>query len=157
MSDIDKFRELAAGYVDDELTPEEKREFETMMEEHPELREDVDAFRRINDLTGRARFEDLPDPIWEAHRASLYRRAESALRRILLSVGAIILLAFGGWAWWGEFFMNSSEPLIVRLAVGALALGGIVLLVAKLRETLFARKRERYGKVQKWVRKMSSW
>lgn len=146
---LDKFRELAAGYVDGELTPEEKREFETMMEEHPELRDDVESFRKINDLTKRVRFEELPDPIWEAYGASLYRRAESALGWILLSVGAMIILGFAAWGMWGGFFMNSAEPLILRIAVGALSVGAIVLFVAKLRETFFAHKRERYRKVEK--------
>ncbi len=146
---LDKFRELAAGYVDGELTPEEKREFETMMAEHPELRDDVSSFQKINDLTRRVRFEELPDPIWEAYGASLYRRAESALGWILLSIGAMLILGFAAWGMWGGFFMNSAEPLILRIAVGALSVGAIVLFVAKLRETLFAHKRERYRKVEK--------
>ncbi len=146
---LDKFRELAAGYVDGELTPEEKLEFESMMEEHPELRDDVSSFQKINDLTRRVRFEELPDPIWEAYGASLYRRTESALGWIFLSVGAMIILGFAAWGMWGEFFTNSSEPLALRIAIGALSVGAIVLIVSKLRETLFAHKRERYGKVEK--------
>lgn len=146
---LDNFRELAAGYVDGELTPEEKREFESMMAEHPELRDDVNSFQKISDLTRRVSFEELPDPIWEAYGASLYRRAERALGWILLSVGAMLVLGFTARGFWGQFFMNSSEPLILRIAIGALSVGAIVLIVSKLRETLFAHKRERYRKVQK--------
>ena len=146
---VEQFRELAAGYVDGELTPEEAREFEKMMEEHPELRKDVAAFRRINDMTGKVRFEDLPDPIWEAYRRSLYRRAESAFGWIALSVGAILTLAFVGWRFVNEFLTDPGAPLLERVGVGALILGAIVLVVSKGREALFARKRERYRKVQK--------
>lgn len=151
MSDrnYEALHELAAGYVDDELTPQEREEFEKAMKENPDLQDDVAAFRRINDLTGQVRFEELPDPVWEAFSASLYRRAESAVGWILLSLGAIIMLSLVGWGALNGFFADPDAPLISKVGVGAVSLGGIVLLVSKLRETLFARKRDRYGKVQK--------
>ncbi len=149
MSAVDKFRELAAGYVDNELTPAERKEFETMMDEHPELRADVAAFEKINNLTSQVRFEEIPDPLWEAYGASWYRKAESAVGWILLSVGAIIALLFGGWSLWSDFFTDPTVPLLGRIGAGAVVGGSVILLVAKLRETLFARKRDRYGKVMK--------
>ncbi len=120
-----------------------------MMQNNPELKEDVESFRRISELTGSVRFEELPDPIWQAYSASLYRKTESALGWILLSVGAALILGFGVWGWFNEFFLNSAEPLLLRISVGALFGGAIILGISKLRETLFAHKRERYRKVQK--------
>jgi hypothetical protein len=149
MSSAEKFRELAAGYVDDELTPTERKEFEAMMEEHPELRADVAAFEKINNLTSQVRFEELSDPLWEAYGASWYRNAESALGWILFSVGAMIALLFGGWGLWSDFFRDPSVPLLGRVGAGAAIGGSVVILVSKLRETLFARKRDRYRKVMK--------
>lgn len=149
MSSADKFRELAAGYVDNELTPAERKEFETMMEEHPELRADVAAFEKINRLTSQVRFEELPDPIWEACAASGYRKAENAIGWILLSIGSMIALLFGGWELWSGLFTDPSVPLLGRIGAGAVMGGAVILLVSKLREALFARKRDRYGKVQK--------
>ncbi len=149
MSSADKFREMAAGYVDNELTPEEREEFETMMEEHPELRADVTAFEKINNLTSQVRFEELPDPLWEAYGASWYRKAESALGWILLSLGAVITILFGGFAMWSDFFRDPSVPLLGRVGAGAAMGGSVIILVSKLRETFFMRKRDRYRKVMK--------
>lgn len=146
---LDKFRELAAGFVDNELTPSEHVEFEKLLKEYPELREEVHAFERIKTMTSQARFEELPDPLWEAFRASLYRRAENVIGWILFSLGAIAVLLFGGWEMFNEFFTNPEEPLLERVGVGALIAGSAVILVSKLRETLFTRKRERYAKVMK--------
>jgi len=149
MSSADTFRELAAGYVDNELTPEERKEFEALMAEHPELRADVAAFEKINSLTSQVRFEELPDPIWEAYAASGYRKAESALGWILVSVGVMVALIFGGLQMWHEFFTDPATPVLGRIGAGAAMGGAVILLVSKLREALFARKRDRYGKVQK--------
>lgn len=146
---LDRFRELAAGYVDNELTPTEHAEFEKLLKEYPELREEIHAFERIKTMTSQVRFEELPDPMWEAFRSSLYRRTESIVGWILYSVGAISLLLIGGWEFFNEFFTNPEEPLLVRLGVGAMFGGAAVILVSKMRETLFSRKRERYAKVMK--------
>ena len=149
MNSTENFRELAAGYVDDELTPAERKEFEALMAEHPELRADIAAFEKINQLTSQVRFEELPDPIWEAYAASGYRKAESALGWILISLGVMIGLIFGGLQMWHKFFTDPTTPLLGRIGAGAVMGGAVILLVSKLRETLFARKRDRYGKVQK--------
>ncbi len=149
MSTLDNFRELAAGYVDDELTPQERKEFQVMMDKHPELRADVESFEKINQLTSQVRFEEIPDPIWEAYNASSYRKAEGSIGMFLLSMGAVIGLLYGGWALWSTFFTDPSVPLLGRFGAGAAVIGAVILLVSKLRESLFARKRDRYRKVMK--------
>lgn len=145
----EKFRELAAGFVDNELTPSELAEFEKLLQENPELKGDVQAFERIKSMTTQARFEELPDPLWEAFRSSLYRKAENVIGWALFSLGAITVILFGGWQALSEFFMNPAEPLLVRVGVGGLLTGSTIMLVSKVRETLFTRKRERYAKVMK--------
>lgn len=146
---LDTFRELAAGFVDGELTPTERAKFEKLLQEHPELRQEIQAFERIKTMTNQARFEELPDPLWEAFRASLYRRAENVIGWVLFSLGAISVILFGGWQMLNEFFMNPEEPLLARVGIGALFCGSAVILVSKMRESLFNRKRDRYAKVMK--------
>jgi len=145
----DTFRALAAGYVDNELTESERAEFEKLLKENPELRNEIQVFERIKTMTTQVRFEELPDPLWEAFRASLYRRTESIIGWVLFSLGAIMVVLFGGWQIMNEFFLNPEEPILARVAVGTLLSGAAVILVSTLRETLFHRKRDRYAKVIK--------
>jgi len=90
--------------------------------------------------------KDLPDSYWQGYWASVYRTTERGIGWVLLSLGAIILLASVGFVALGEFFMSSEVPLIVKIGVTAAGLGVIILLVSILRERFFARSHERYEK-----------
>ena len=145
----ERWRQLLAGYVDGELTPQERAEVEQALAEHPELRQELEEFRRLKEVTGMMRYADLPDEVWERYWESLYRKLERGLGWILFSVGAIVLLLFGGFLALKELLTDPMAPLWVKVGVSALTAGGIILLVSYGRERLFAYRRERYREVQK--------
>lgn len=96
--------------------------------------------------------EDLPEnaesELRQTYENSVYRKVEPGLGWVLLSVGAIILLGYGGWMVAGSWFVDPSIPLFIRIGGGAVAVGCIVLLVSVLRETLFFHKHERYKDIE---------
>lgn len=145
----ERHRELLAGYVDGELTAEEKAEFEAELAANPELRAELEEFTRLKEVTNKMHYADIPDEVWESYWQSVYRKTERGLGWILMSAGAIILLCFALYNAFSNLFTNPEIPLWVKIGLPALVGGAIILLVSYIRERIFSYKRERYREVQK--------
>lgn len=145
----DTVRNLLAGYVDGELTDDERQRFEKALEHNPELQSEVDEFRKLKEVTGMARYADLPDEVWAGYWQSIYRKTERGIGWILFSAGAIVLLCFSGYYAFAELYANPETPLWLKIGVSALTAGAAFLLVSFGRERLFAYNRDRYKEVQK--------
>ena len=141
--------ELLAGYVDGELSEEERAAFEAELQKDPDLRAELDEFKKLKEVTGMIQYADLPDEVWEGYWQNLYRKTERGIGWIFFSIGAIVLLSFGLFQFFKELYINPEVSLLVKVSVTALGFGGVVLLVSYIRERLFAYNRDRYGKVTK--------
>ena len=140
-------RELLAGYVDGELSEDEKRAFEQALQQDPQLRDELEEFRKLKEVTGMVRYADLPEEVWENYWHNLYRKLERGIGWILFSVGAIILLAFGVFQLMSELYADPEVPMLVKVGTTTLGLGAVVLLVSFGRQRLFAYRRDRYREV----------
>jgi len=143
----EKYRVKLAGYIDDELTPDEKRDYENHLEGCAECRKELESFRKLKEVTGAMRYADIPEQVWEGYWAGVYKRLERGLGWIFVSIGVIIILSYGGFHLCKDFFMNSDAPILLRIGVGSGIVGFIILFVSLLRERLFASKRDRYDEV----------
>jgi methionine salvage enolase-phosphatase E1 len=142
-------RRLLAGYVDNELTDEERTAFENELQTSAELRAELEEFRKLKEVTGMVRYADLPDEVWESYWQSLYRKLERGIGWILLSIGAILLLCFGLYHGLHDLYIAPEVSIWVKIGVTALGGGVIFLLVSFVRERLFAYRRDRYREVMK--------
>ena len=142
-------RKLLAGYVDNELTDQERTAFEKELKSNDELRAELEEFRKLKEVTGMVRYADLPDEVWESYWQSLYRKLERGIGWILFSIGAILLLCFGLYQALTDFYINPDVSILLKIGVSALGGGVIFLLVSFVRERLFAYNRDRYKEVKK--------
>lgn len=142
-------RELLAGYVDGELSDEERRAFEAALVTDPELKRELEEFKKLKEVTGLMTYADLPEEVWENYWHSLYRKLERGFGWIFLSIGAIIILFFGGLTALYEIYTDPGVSLWVKFGLAALILGVVTLLVSFIRERLFAYNRERYREVKR--------
>lgn len=140
-------RELLAGYIDGELSDEEKRAFEQALNEDPQLRAELEEFSKLKEVTSMVRYADLPEEVWESYWQNIYRKVERGIGWLFMSIGAVILLAFGAWQFFSELFADPQVPFLVKIGLSALALGAIILLVSFVRQRLFAYRRDRYHEV----------
>lgn len=143
----DQIRELLAGYVDNELSEEEKAAVDRALAEDAELRAELEEFRNLKTVTGMAQYADLPLEVWETYWQSLYRKIERGFGWILLSLGAILLLGFGLYHAFEQMYLDPELPLWVKIGVTGVAGGSVVLLVSYGRQRYFAHKRDRYRRV----------
>jgi anti-sigma-K factor RskA len=140
-------RELLAGYIDGELSDQERQVFEEALAKDPDLKAELEEFRKLKEVTSMVRYADLPEEVWESYWQSIYRKMERGIGWVLLSLGAIVMLAFGAYQFFTEFYTDPQVPLLVKFGVSVLALGAIILLVSFARQRLFAYKRDRYHEV----------
>ena len=145
----ERYRELLAGYVDGELTAEEKLEFERELSHSAELREELQEFRQLKEVTDIMRFADIPPQVWDSYWESLYRKSERGLGWIFFSVGALLVLGFGLYHAFYGLFTDPNAPLWLQIGLPMATLGAGILLVSFARERIFARKRERYTEIER--------
>jgi len=140
-------RFLMMGYLDGELNEEQKQDFLKHLQECPDCQAEWQSFNQLKEDTQEMKFRALPEMYWDDYWQHVYNRIERGIGWIFFSLGAIIVLAFAGYELMRDFFLNSTEPLILRVGVGIFLLGFIIILVSVLREKLMVRKYDKYRRV----------
>ena len=144
----DEIRMFLSALVDNELDSEQKRIVADHLATCDDCRKEYAKLRKLKEVTDDMQFFDLPDKLWAGYWHGIYNRIERGIGWVFLSLGAIILLAFGAWELFQNFFLSSEPPLLLKFGVGALLLGLIVLLVSIIRERIFSRTHDRYEEVE---------
>jgi hypothetical protein len=144
----DRKKELLMKVVDCVATEGELKELEGYIQTDSALADEYKAFKRIKEVTDSIMFKELPDSYWKGYWENIYNRLERGLGWIFFSIGAIILLAYGGYKLFSDFFLSDEVSLILKIGVALGGVGVIILLVSILREVLFARSKERYKEVK---------
>lgn len=140
--------ELISAYLDDELSPEERREFEERLARGEIPARELEEMRAMRNLTTGARPESFPDETWDRYWDRTFPRMERGVGWIFLSLGAVMLLSIGAYHFLVSLFDDSSS-LWVRLATAMVAAGLSLLFVSVLRERLFVWKHDPYREVKR--------
>ena len=64
---------------------------------------------------------------------------------ILIAVGLLTLLGYGG----SSFFLDPEIPLAIRIAVGVIAVGVVVLIVKVVRDRMISKKTDKFKEVER--------
>ena len=138
---------LITKAIDEMLSPDETRELERLLAERPDVRREYESLKSVKEATMELKFKQPPEETWDRYWAGVYSRLERGLAWILISIGATVVLAIAGYGAVMKFLEDTATPLGVKLGVGALLLGGAILLVSVLREKLVMRKSDKYKEV----------
>lgn len=143
------WRVRISGYLDGELDAEERVAFERELTRDPDLARELESMRAMKEVTSSVKLTEFPDYVWERYWDGTYNRLERRLGWILFSVGAMVLLAGALYEAVLALIVHPSEPLWVRIAIGAVCGGVAILFVSVLRERLFMLKRDPYREVKR--------
>lgn len=140
-------RVLLMGYIDGELGPAKAGRLEDHLALCVSCRREERSFRSLGDLaeSGLQGGDVSTEQAWEG----IYGRLERRVGWTLLWIGILVLSGFGLWQFVGEFLTAPDVPIAVRVGVGTLVGGCLVLLVSFVRETLARGRSERYREVQR--------
>ena len=147
--DHQKLKELISSYFDGELDKEKKKLAEEHLKKCSECREEFEGMNEFEEVMGKMELKKPAREVWEIYWTSVYNRLERRIGWIFLSLGAMILLFFGGYKAIEGIIQDPTTPLILKVGILALLGGLVVLLVSIIRERIFVRKRERYKEVEK--------
>ena len=147
--DHQEIKELISSYVDGELSEAQKKSVENHLKECPECQKEFEEMRELEEVMGQMELKKPPKETWQVYWSSVYNRMERSIGWILFSIGAIILLFFGGYKAVEGIIQDQTTPLLLKVGILVAMAGLVVLLVSLLRERLFVRKRERYKEVEK--------
>jgi hypothetical protein len=144
--DRERARTLMMAALDDEISDADRAELKTLIAAAPDLDAEWRRLARVKEATSGLTLQPLPEELWDRYWASVYARVERGLAWILVSAGAIILTGYAVWQAVSAVFADTSEPLFVRVAIAAVAVGGTMLLLSVVREKFWLTKRDPYQK-----------
>jgi len=140
----ERVRQLMMAEVDDEISKNERVELETALEENPDLRQELETFQQVKEMTDTMSPLRAPGETWDTYWEDVYRRLERGIGWVLISLGAIVLGTWGLWNLVRELVEDPTIPGFIRWALLALLAGVVILFVSVLRERLFLGKRDPY-------------
>ncbi len=147
--DHQKIKELISSYHDGELDDAQRKMIERHLEQCEECRREYEEMGKFEEVMQQMQLRKPHKEVWEDYWRMVYNRLERKIGWILLSIGGIILLFFGGYKAVEGIIQDASTPLILKIGILTVLGGVAVLLVSLLREQLFVQKRERYKEVEK--------
>ena len=146
---IDRVRELLMRALDDELDSAQHDEFERLLSDNPELREEWNHLSRLKEVTANMKLRNPPEEMWDGYWTSVYSRFERGLAWILVSVGAIVFGSWGAWAVVRDLMADNDLPTFAKWGMLALIVGLVMLLVSVLRHRLFVSKSDPYKEIER--------
>lgn len=147
--DHQKIKELISSYHDGELDYREKQIVEEHLKQCAECRREYEEMGRFEEVMGKMQLKKPRKEMWEVYWSMIYNRLERRIGWILLSIGGMILLFFGGYKAVEGIIQDPSTPILLKVGILTVLGGVVVLLVSLLREQIFVHKRERYKEVEK--------
>ena len=145
----DEFKILLQGYIDGELSPAEQEQVQREIEDSPECRAIYREFLAFKNFTTGIQIKTPDGMRWENYMNSLYARIERGTGWILFSLGAIILLSYGAYAFITSLIKDSDVPLLVKTGIFSAAAGLVILFVSIIRERILDRKTDVYKEIRK--------
>ena len=145
----DQSQILMMGLLDNELSGEERSSLMAHVESCNKCLKKYDSFVQLKKDTGEMKLKKLPEMYWDDYWTHVYNRIERGISWILVSIGAMLLMAYGGYEMMHEFYLDTSKPMIIKIGAAILTLGMIILFVSVLREKLMIRKVDKYRRVER--------
>jgi predicted anti-sigma-YlaC factor YlaD len=147
--DHNKIKELISSYFDGELDKDQKKLVNDHIRQCLECRQEFEEMGKFEEVMGKMELKQPSKEVWKVYWTSVYNRLERSIGWIFLSIGAMILLFFGGYKIVEGIIQDANTPLFLKIGILAFMAGIAVLLVSLAREQLFIRKRERYKEIEK--------
>jgi predicted anti-sigma-YlaC factor YlaD len=147
--DHQRIKELISSYHDKEQDEREKKIVEEHVKNCEECRKEFEEMRKFEEVMQKMAFKKPHREIWAVYWSFIYNRLERRIGWILLSIGGMILLFFGGYKAVEGIIKDASTPLILKIGILTLLGGVVILLISLLREQIFVHRRERYKEVEK--------
>ena len=143
------YKDIMMGYLDNELSNEQRRQFEEHLTGCSECKAELKEFRRLKAITDEVTLVEPEDKIWQDYWSGVYNRIERSVGWIVFSVAAILLAIYGGFKLIEDIITDSSVGILLKAGLLVLIAGLAILLVSVSRERLHFWQKDRYRNVRR--------
>lgn len=140
------YKRLLMGRLDGELPSKEEKKLRLHVRECKECRRELEEFNEMEGVIERMKYKEPPDEAWEKYWSRVCNRLERGLSWILISIGAIILLFYGGFRAVENLIKDPALAVFLKVAILVLLAGLIILFLSVVRERIFTYKKDKYAK-----------
>ena len=144
-----KFIALMEKYFSNEISGEEKKELDQLLKPSKELHSEFEEQKRIKEVLNKMKLKNPSREVWDSYWLGIYNRLERGLAWIVISVGAIIFFGYASFEIVNAFIKDTQAPMLAKIGISLLALGGLILLFSLIREKIFTSKRDKYKEIQR--------
>ncbi len=143
------YKDIMMGYLDNELSNEQRRQFEEHLTGCSECKAELKEFRKLKAITDEVTLVEPEDKIWQDYWSGVYNRIERSVGWVVFSVSAILLVIYGGFKLIEEIITDASVGVLLKAGLLALIAGLAILLVSVFRERLHFWQKDRYRNVRR--------
>ncbi len=143
------YKDLMMGYLDNELSDEQRQRFEEHLAGCGECAGELEEFKKLKAITDEVTLVEPEDRMWQEYWGSIYNRIERSIGWIILSIAGILLVIYCGFKAIEKMIKNPDVEMILKLGLLALIAGTAILFVSVLRERLYFWKKDRYKDVRR--------
>jgi predicted anti-sigma-YlaC factor YlaD len=143
------YKDLMMGYLDDELSGEQRTTFQQHLTDCSDCRQELEEFRKLKAITDDVTLMEPEDKIWQQYWGNIYNRLERGVGWILFGISAILLLIYGGFKMIEEIVKDPTIGLGLKAGLIALIVGLAILFVSAARERLYFWTKDRYKDVRR--------
>ena len=143
------YKDLMMGYLDNELSEEQRNRFEEHLAGCPECAAELKEFRKLKAMTDEVTLVEPEDRIWQDYWSGIYNRIERGIGWIIFSVSAILLAIYGGFKFIEEIITDATTGMLLKIGLIALIVGLAILFVSVLRERIYFWSKDRYRNVRR--------
>lgn len=145
---IDRARMLMMAALDGEIDGPGRAELDRVLASDAALRAEWERLQRVKRLTAGSALDRPPEELWDRYWQDVRRRMERRLAWVLVSAGALVLVCFAA-AWGARWLWCSDAPWPVRLGLGILGAGAILLVASVVREKWAVNRDDPYREVRR--------
>jgi len=145
----DDYKDLLMGYLDNELSNEQRRRLEEHLARCADCAGGLDGFKKLKAMTDEVTLLEPEDRVWRDYWSGIYNRIERGIGWIMFSVAAIALIIYGGFRAVEQLIKDPGVEMLLKVGLLALIAGLAILFVSVLRERLYFWKRDRYKDVRR--------
>lgn len=143
------YKDMMMGYLDNELSDEQRRRFEEHLAGCPECAGELKEFQKLKAITDEVTLVEPEDRIWQDYWNGIYNRIERSIGWVIFSVAAILLAIYGGFKLIEDIVTNATIGTLLKLGLLALIVGLAILFVSVLRERMYFWSKDRYRNVRR--------
>ena len=143
------YKDLMMGYLDDELSDEQKRRFEEHLAGCLECAGELEEFKRLKAITDEVTLVEPEDRIWQDYWNGIYNRIERGIGWIIFSISAILLAIYGGFKLIETIITDANTGMLLKIGLLALIVGLAILFMSVLRERIYFWQKDRYKDVRR--------